>query len=66
MVPENITAVHSGMDFIGIGLITRELVADQMLEDKRSEKQKSKDQRECLKKAEKELGKILEDIIKKI
>ncbi|MEO8665806.1 MAG: purine-nucleoside phosphorylase [Ignavibacteria bacterium] len=66
IVPENITAVHSGMEFIGIGLISRELIADKMMEDERSEKQKSKDQQECLKKAEKKLGKVMEELIKKI
>jgi purine-nucleoside phosphorylase len=66
VVPENITAVHCGIDFIAIGLITRELVADKMMEDERSEKQKNKEQKENLKKAEKKLGKILGEIIKKI
>lgn len=66
IVPENITAVHCGVKFAGIGLITRELVADKMMEDERSEKQKIKDQKEYLGKAEKKLGKVLKDIIKKI
>lgn len=65
LVPENITAVHSGLKFIGIALLTRELVADKMMEDERTEKQKSKDRKESLKSAEKKLGKILKDIIKK-
>lgn len=66
IVPENITAVHCGVKFIGIGFITRELVADKMMEDERSEKQKLKEQEDNLKKAEKKLGKIMQDIIKKI
>ncbi|MDQ3020167.1 MAG: purine-nucleoside phosphorylase [Bacteroidota bacterium] len=66
IVPENITAVHCGIKFIAIGLITRELVADKMMEDQRSEKQKNKDQKEFLNTAEKKLGKILVNIIKKI
>ena len=66
IVPENITAVHCGVKFIGFGLITRELVADKMLEDERNEKQKLKEQKESLKKAEKKLSKVLKDIIKKI
>lgn len=66
IVPENITAVHSGIEFSAIGLITRDLVADRMIEDERSEKQKSKEQKEFLKKAEKKLGKVLKEIIQKI
>lgn len=66
IVPENITAVHCGVKFTGIGLITRELVADKMMEDERSDNQKMKEQKEYLKKAEKKLGKIMQDIIKKI
>ncbi len=66
IVPENITAVHCGVKFIGIGLITRELVADKMMEDERNEKQKLKEQSDSLKKAEKKLGKIMQDIIKNI
>ncbi len=66
MIPENITAVHAGLSFAGIGLITRELVADKMMEDERSEKQKIKDQKESLNIAVRELGKILREIVKKI
>ena len=66
MVSENIASVHCGMKFTGIGLISRELVADVMLEDDRSEKEKGKDQKESLKKAEKTLNKLLENIIKNI
>lgn len=66
LVPENITAVHSGMEFSAIGLITRDLVADRMIEDERSEKQKNKEQKEFLRRAEKKLGKVLKDIIQKI
>lgn len=66
IVPENITAVHCGIKFAAIGLITRELVADKMMEDDRSEKQKIKDQNEYLKSASKKLGKIMDDIFKKI
>ena len=66
LVPENITAVHAGLGFIGIGLITRELVADKMMEDDRSDKQRISDQKAALKIAVKELGKVLKDIVKKI
>ena len=34
LVPENISAVHAEMKFTAIGLITRELVADRMVNDK--------------------------------
>lgn len=63
VVPENITSVHAGIDFAAIGLISRELVADKMMEDKRSEKQRIKEQAENLKIAEKELERVLRDII---
>jgi purine-nucleoside phosphorylase len=66
VVPENITAVHAGINFTGIGLITRELVADKMAEDERSEKQKDKDQKAALKAASAELTRVLKKIIKKI
>ena len=59
VVPENIAAVHCGINFAAIGLITRELVADKMMEDERSEKQKIKDQKANLEKAVRKLGKIL-------
>jgi len=64
--PENITSVHAGIKFIGIGLITRNLIADKMMEDERSDKQRNKDQKESLKKASKELEKVLRNIIKSI
>lgn len=66
VVPENIAAVHCGIKFIAICLITRELVADKMMEDERDEKQRVKDRNESLKKAEKKLGKILIDILKEV
>lgn len=63
IVPENITAVHAGIDYCAIGLITRELVADKMMEDNRTEKQKSKDQKDYLKKSLNTLNKIIKEII---
>lgn len=65
IVPENIAAVHAGVNFAAIGLITRELVADKMMEDNRSEAKKEKDQRENLKLASKKLEKVLKSIIDK-
>ena len=66
IVPENIAAVHCGIKFAAIGLITRNLVADIMMEDERSEKQKIKEQKENLKSASRKLGKIMEDVFKKV
>lgn len=66
IVPENIAAVHAGMKYAAIGLLTRELVADKMIEDGRSDKQKSKDRKENLKQSGKVLSKILPSIIKRI
>jgi len=66
IVPENITAVHAGLHYCSIGLISRELVADKMMEDMRTEKEKAKDQKENLKKSLKVLSKIIKDIIEKL
>lgn len=66
IVPEDITAVHCGINFAAIGLITRDLVADRMLEDERSENKKNKDQLNSLKDAEKNLDKVLKKIIKEM
>ncbi|HMQ69174.1 MAG TPA: purine-nucleoside phosphorylase [Ignavibacteria bacterium] len=66
MVSENIASVHCGIKFAGIGIITRELVADVMLEDQRSEIQKNKDKKNSLKKAEKIMEKLIADIIDRI
>lgn len=66
VVPENIAAVHAGINFAAIGLITRELVADKMMEDNRSETKKDKDQRENLKEASKKLEKILRSIVESV
>jgi purine-nucleoside phosphorylase len=40
LVPENITAVHARIKFAGIGMITRDIIADKMAEDKSTEKEK--------------------------
>ncbi|MDZ4713179.1 MAG: purine-nucleoside phosphorylase [bacterium] len=66
VVPENITAVHCGLKFASLCLITRELIADKMMEDDRSEKQKAKDRKVSLNSAEKKLSKVLALIVKKI
>jgi purine nucleoside phosphorylase len=66
LVPENITAVHNNIKFLGIGLITRELIADIMLEDESTDAEKEKSRKKYLKKCEVELNKILGSILKKI
>jgi len=66
LVPENITAVHNSIKFLGIGLITRELIADKMLEDESTEAEKEKSKKKYLRKCEVELNKIIKSILKKI
>jgi len=64
MVPENITAVHSRTKFAGIGLITRELIADKMKADTSTEKEREKERIKYFKKAEGTLNRILTTLIK--
>lgn len=66
IVPENITSVHAGLKFSAVGLITRNLVADIMLEDSRTDNQKEKDEEISRKKAMNLLNKILLKILKTI
>ena len=66
LVPENITAVHAGIQFAGIGLITRNLVADVMLDDTRILEQKRRDRDKSLSKAQKILTKALKNILEAI
>ncbi|MBL7128398.1 MAG: purine-nucleoside phosphorylase [Ignavibacteria bacterium] len=66
LVPEDITAVHSNIKFLGIGLITRELIADKMIEDESTEAEKEKLRKKYLKKCEIDLNKIIGSIVKKI
>lgn len=66
LAPENITAVHAGIKFAAIGLITRDLIADKMLEDKRSEQEKIKSEISDRRYAQSELNKILVKILKTI
>ncbi len=63
---ENITAVHGGLKHIALGLITRDLVADKMMEDSRSDKEKSKSKKKALSNAESTVSKILKEIVKNI
>lgn len=64
LAPENITAVHSGIKFAAISLITRELIADKMLDDNRNEAEKIKDENNNRRYAQSELNKILIKILK--
>lgn len=66
IVPENIAAVHSGVRFAGIGLITRNLVADMMMEDERNEDEIEKDRKKALKKSNEFLNDVLEEIVTKL
>ncbi len=66
LVPENITAVHSKIKFIAIGLITRELIADKMMLDTSTEAIKEKERLRNYKKAEETLNKILVSLLKTI
>lgn len=63
---ENITAVHCGLKHVALGLITRDLVADKMMEDSRDDKEKSKNKKKALANAESVAGKILKEIVKHI
>ena len=64
LVPENITAVHAGMKFTAIGLITRELVADRMAEDRSSTEEREKKRAVHLKECNKKLNGILPKLIR--
>lgn len=66
MIPENITAVHAGLKFGGIGLITRELVADKMMEERRTESELELHRKKSLARAGTKLGTILQGIIKSL
>ena len=63
-VAENIAAVHCGMNFFGMSMLTRELLPDKMMEDTRSEKEMKKIRKDSFKKANAQLNNILKQIIK--
>lgn len=63
LVPENIAAVHAGIKFAGLGLITRNLVADVMQDDARKLEQKQRDRDKSLLKAHRELSRVLKEIV---
>jgi len=63
---ENITAVHCGLKHVALGLITRDLVADKMMEDSRNDAERTKDKKKALSTASAIAGKIIKDIVKNI
>jgi purine-nucleoside phosphorylase len=65
-IPENIASVHSETKFLGIGLITREIVADKMAESVIPEEEMEKSKTINLKKAIMELNKIYGELLKKL
>lgn len=66
LVPENIAAVHAGLQFAGLGLITRNLVADVMKDDMRNLEQKQRDRDKTLTKSQNLLSKTLKEIIEAV
>ncbi|HRE42201.1 MAG TPA: purine-nucleoside phosphorylase [Ignavibacteria bacterium] len=63
LIPENITAVHCGLKFSAIALLDKNLVADVMMEDKRSEKEILSASKKDYQKANKLLNSVLETIL---
>ncbi len=63
LVPENISSVHANMKFIGIGLITREIIADKMLEENYTEQEREKIKIQNYNKAKPKVDLILNKII---
>jgi purine-nucleoside phosphorylase len=63
MIPENIAAVHAGMNFAGIALLTRELVADKMMDKEYSEEELERERKKNLRSCVKMLDTVLKEII---
>ncbi len=63
---ENITAVHCGLKHVALGLITRDLVADKMMEDSRNDAERTKDRKKALSTSSALAGKLIKDIVKNI
>jgi purine-nucleoside phosphorylase len=57
LVPENLAAIHSGLNCIAFGMISRELVADRLVEISDQDKTKNRQ------KAEKSFAPLIKDII---
>jgi purine-nucleoside phosphorylase len=66
LVPENIAAIHGNLKYCAIGLLTRELIADKMMEDNRTERQKETNKKENLKKSIAILNKTIKEITENI
>ena len=66
LVPENVAAVHAGIQFAGLGLISRNLVADVMKDDMRNLEQKQRDRDKTLTKSQNLLSKTLKEIIEAV
>ncbi len=63
LVPENIAAVHAGIKFMGIGLLTREIIADKMLEEDYTEEEREKLKKQNYTKAKAKIDLILPKLI---
>lgn len=63
LVPENITAVHARVKYLGISLLCRELIPDKMREDKSDPKEHEIINQKFMRTANEKLNKILKDII---
>ncbi|MBN1634055.1 MAG: purine-nucleoside phosphorylase [Ignavibacteria bacterium] len=63
LIPENISAVHSGIKFSGICMITRDIIADKIAEDNSSEKEKQFMKSKSFKKAKEKSDLILKNIL---
>lgn len=63
LIPENISAVHAGMKFSGIGLITRDIIADKIAEDNSTEAEKQLLRFKYHKKAKEKSDLILRNIL---
>lgn len=61
--PENISAVHSGIKFSGIGMITRDIIADKIAEDNSTDKEKQQLRAGYYKKAKAKTDLILKNIL---
>lgn len=63
LVPENIAAVHANISFSGIGMITREIIADKMMEENYSEEEREKIKKQNYNKAKPKIDLILNKLI---
>ena len=63
LIPENISAVHAGIKFAGIGLITRDIIADKIAEDNSTEREKQLLRFKYHKKAKEKSDLILRNIL---